>query len=214
LRRRRKWISSRDLRYLVAFVAVATLVTSSVAYGILRPPRSEQFFAMWILGSEGLAEKYYPEDDPNLKVGQEVSWTLGVYNHMGSLQYVVVRAKLLNSTIAGPDELTGRPSPVSPIFEFTRVLADNETWLMPFKWRIENLRSEDGGITLTGLWINQEYFSGELATASSGSNYRFVFELWFHDETSDALAFTWVSGDSKHSVWTQMWFNATGTGAV
>ncbi len=194
---------------MLAFAAVAMIVTSSVAYGVLNPPRSEQFFGMWILGSGGLGEHYYPEDDPNLVMRQEVNWTLGVYNHMGSLQYVVVQVKLLNSTIASPDELSGRPSPVSPILEFTRVLVDNETWFIPFKWRIENVSLRAKELVLTGLSVNTASFGGELVTAVSGFNYRFVFELWFYDLTSSGLAFSWETNNVKHSVWTEIWFNAT-----
>ena len=214
LKRRKKRISSQDLRYLTAFAVVATLVTSGVAYSILHPVPSEQFFAMWILGSGGLAEHYYPGDDPNLRSGEEVNWTLGLYNHMGSLQYVVVRVKLLNSTIASPDELTGTPSPAAPILEFTRILVDNETWSIPFEWRIERLASRGETLLLTGLSIDRAYFSGELVTAISGSNYRFVFELWFYDLQSNSLAFSWVTGGVRHSVWTQIWFNATATGSI
>jgi len=193
----------------VVFVVVATLVTSGIAYAFLYPPSSERFFAMWILGSEGLAEHYFPDDDPNLGMAEEVDWTLGVYNHMGSIQYVVVRVKLLNSTIAGPDDVSGTPSPVSPILEFTRVLADNETWFIPFAWRIESLSSGDSNTVLTALSINQVPFNGQLVSAVSGFNYRFVFELWFYDVASGDLAFSWRSDRSSHSVWTQMWFNAT-----
>jgi len=195
----------------VAFAAVATVVTSAVAYGFLNPPPSEQFFALWILGSEGLAEHYYPNDDPNLTTGEEVNWTLGVYNHMGSLQYAVVRVKLLNATTASPDDLTGTPSPASPLFEFTRVLVDNETWSLPFKWSIENLDARGRSLILTGLAINQAHFRGELASAVSGFNYRFIFELWFYDQTSNDLSFSWEISNVKHSVWTQIWFNATVT---
>ena len=196
----------------MAFAAVAMLVTSAIAYGVLNPPSSEQFFAMWIVGSDGLAEHYYPNDDPNLRIGEEVDWTLGVYNHMGSLQYVVVRVKLLNSTMASPDELSGTPSPVSPLFEFTRVLVDNETWSLPFKWRIDNLDVRGQGLILTRLAINQAHFRGQLVTAVSGFNYRFIFELWFYDPASNDFSFFWATGNIKHSVWTQIWFNATATG--
>ena len=197
----------------MAFAAVATVVTSSVAYAVLNPWPQEQFFAMWILGSEGLAERYYPNDDPNLRIGEEVNWTLGIYNHMGSLQYVVIRVKLLNSTIASPDDFSGRPSPVSPILEFTRVLVDNETWSVPFKWRIESLSVRGKSLLVTELSINRVSFSGELVAASSGHNYRFVFELWFYDMASND--FTFSGGTStRRSVWTQVWFNATATASA
>ncbi len=205
-------ISSQDLRYLLVFTVIATLIASSVAYVVLYPPPSEQFFAMWILGSEGMAEHYYPGDDPNLRVGEEVNWTLGIYNHMGSLQYVVVHVKLLNSTTASPDEVKGTPSPVPQIMEFTRVLADNETWSTPFNWKIENLALRGRSLVLTGLSINRNHLTGDFVAAVSGFNYRFVFELWFYDLGSNDLAFSWDAGGAKHSVWTQIWFNATATG--
>ena len=193
---------------------MATVVTSGVAYGTLHPPPSEQFFAMWILGSEGLAEHYYPRDDPNLRVGEQINWTLVVYNHMGSLQYVVVRVKLLNPTNASPDELTGRPSSVPPLLEFARVLVDNETWSVPFKWRILNISSRGESLMLTGLSIEQVHLSGELVTTASGLNYRFVFELWSFVPESNDLAFPWETMNVKHSVWTQIWFNVTATGSA
>jgi len=209
LRRTRKKISTQDLQYLVAFAAVMTLVTSSVAYGTLSPPPSEQFFAMWILGSEGLAEHYYPRDDPNLVVGEQLNWTLGVYNHMGSLQYVVIRAKLLNSTLAPPDELTGTPSPVPPIVEFSRVMLENETWSVPFPWRISSISRRGEALLITELSVGKAVLKGELATAVSGINYRFIFELWFYDQTVDDFTFAWKTKDTPHAVWTQIWFNAT-----
>jgi hypothetical protein len=172
---------------------------------------SERFFAMWILGSEGLAEHYYPGDNPSLRMGEEVNWILGIYNHMGSLQYVVVRVKLLNSTATAPDELTGTPTSVPPIAEFTRILTENETWSMPFNWRIEAAGPSGPGVVLSRLSINGAHFSGELATAVSGFNYRFVFELWFLDQQTNGLTFSWETGNVRHSVWTQIWFNATAT---
>ena len=206
-------ISSRDLRYVVAFAAVATVVTSIAAYAVLSPPPQERFFSMWILGSEGLAERYYPNDDPNLGIGEKINWTLSAYNHMGSLQYVVIRVKLLNSTVASPDDLSGTPSPASPLFEFTRVLEDNETWSMPFNWTIESLSQEGSRLQITGLSVDQFHLEGELVAASSGYNYRFVFELWFYDLTSNDLTFS-GRANTMRPVWTQVWFNATATASA
>jgi hypothetical protein len=211
LRRRKLKISTQDFRYLLAFAVVATIVASGVAYGVLNPPPSEQFYAMYILGSNGLAEHYYPSDNSNLTVGEPVNWTIGVYNHMGSLQYVVVRVKLLNSTLRSPDELSGTPSSVAPVAEFVRVLVSNETWTMPFLWKLLGVRSSAGRILITGISINQVTFTGDLAEAVSGINYRLVFELWFYDIATNGLVFSWRAQSGSHSVWTQIWFNVTTT---
>lgn len=182
-----------------------------MAYTVLRPPPSEQFYAMYILGSNGLAEHYYPNDNPNLKIGEPINWTIGIYNHMGSLRYVVVRVKLLNSTLPSPDELTGVPSSVAPLLEYARVLVDNETWSIPFVWRIMSVSQNLGELMITGMSINQTTISGNLIRAVSGHNYRLVFELWFYDKSTNDLAFSWRTQNTQHSVWTQIWFNATAT---
>ena len=209
--RRRLKINSRDLRYLLVFMATTTIVTSGVAYAVLNPPPSERFYAMYILGSNGLVEHYYPNDDPDLAIGKPVNWTIGVYNHMGSLQYVVVRVKLLNSTLPSPSEITGTPSVRTPLFEFARVLVDNETWSIPFVWRILNVSPSSGGLLVTGISINQVTLTGDLARAVSGFNYRFVFELWFYDGATNDLVFSWHTQSARYSVWTQIWFNVTST---
>jgi hypothetical protein len=59
--------------------------------------------------------------------------------------------------------------------------------------------------------IQQMPFEGTLASTVSGSQFRFVFELWFFDESSNDLAFSWQSMGVQHAVWTQIWFNATQT---
>lgn len=188
---------------------MATIVTSGVAYRILTPPPTEQFFALWILGSNGLAEHYYPNDNPTLAVGEPVNWTLGVYNHMGELEYVVVRVKLLNSTLSSPDKLTGTPSSAQEIFGFSRILVDNETWSIPFAWKILNLTRQGQSLQITEISINQTLLSGVLGSAISGINFRLIFELWFYDEDANSLTFSWNSAGASRSVWTQIWFNAT-----
>jgi len=191
------------------FAAVSTIITSAIAYRVLYPPPAERFFAMWILGSNGLAEHYYPDDNPNLTVGNQVNWTLGVYNHMGALEYVVVRVKLLNSTLSSPNELAGNPSSVSPMIELTRILVDNETWSAPFVWKILGVSLSAGNVSIDKISINGIPFLGQLAQATSGYNYRFVFELWFYDEAAGDLSFSWRTGEGQRAVWTQIWFNVT-----
>lgn len=208
---RKKRISSRDLRYVALFAILSTVIISSAAYVTLTPLPSEQFFAMWILGSKGLASSYYPNNDPNLRVGQSVNWTIGVNNQMSQLEYVIVRVKLLNSTIQSPNEFTGTPSPAPTLTEFRRVLVNNETWSIPFVWALSKVTGSSNYLTITALSINGVSFSGNLASASSGLNYRFIFELWFYDANTNQLTFSWSSRNVVHAVWNQLWFNATAT---
>lgn len=197
-------ISRRDLQLVGAFAIVVTIMASIGAYAYLNPPASEQFLAMWVLGANGLAEHYYPNDNPNLKPGENVNWTLGVYNHMGRIEYVVVRVKLLNSTLPSPDGVTGTPSPISVLLELRRVLVDNETWSLSFSWQILALAQKGQSLSITGLMVQQMPFGGTLASAVSGSQFRFVFELWFYDESTNDLAFSWQSMDGRHGLDTNL----------
>ena len=205
-------ISSKDLRYLIAFFVIVTVTVSALAYAELTPPYTDQFFSMWIVGSGGLTESYFPNNNPNLILGEHVNWTLGVYNHMSSLEYVVVQVKLLNATEIPPNEQTSVPSPVPEIFEFARVLVSNETWTIPFPWTIVNAASVNGAVLINDLSINGTMITGNLAQAAGGLDFRFVFELWFYDQTANNLAFSWTTPTptpTTYSVWTQLWFNAT-----
>jgi len=178
-----------------------------VTYVTLNPPATEHFFATWILGANGLAEQYFPNDNANITLGEQINWTLGVYNAMATLEYVVVRVKLLNSTIASPNETSGNPSPSYSIFEFTRVLLPNETWTFPFVWSILNV-TERGNLTIIGkLSINGNMVNGTLAEALLGIKFRFVFELWFYDVNMNQFAFSWTTANTHESAWTQIWFN-------
>jgi len=164
---------------------------------------------MWILGSDGRLEDYFPNNNPNLVLGEEVNWTLGVYNHMSSLEYVVVRVKLLNATEISPNEVTGEGSPVPEVFEFARILANNETWVIPFTWTLVNLASENGNVMINSLAINGTTITGNLAQARGGLDFRIAFELWFYDPNAGTLVFSWSTPTSAYSAWTQLWFNAT-----
>jgi uncharacterized membrane protein len=202
-------ISRRERQYVVAFIIMMTVVYSGIAYVVLTPPRPDSFFATWVLGAKGMAADYYPNGNTTIAIGEEIKWNLGAYNHMGSLQYVVLRVKLINSTINTPNSTTGIPSPAAPILEFARVLLDNETWSIPFTWKIINLHQAGTSIAITRLSINNNTLTGEFSSASQGMNFRFLFELWFYDETTHQLTFFWTSAGDRHSAWTEIWFNAT-----
>lgn len=131
---------------------------------------------------------------------------------MGSLQYVVLRVKLLNSPMQGPNGVLGQLSPVLSILEFARVLVNNETWLIPFVWEILNNTVAGGHVTITSLSINQTSLTGQFASSFRYS-FRFIFELWYYDTTTNDLAFSWQTNGEVSSVWTQIWFNATQTQA-
>ena len=200
-------ISSRDVQLLLTFAIIVTIITSSLAYVYLYPPPQEEFLTSWILDSQGLAQHYYPRDNPNIRLGEEVNWTLGVYNHMGSLEYVAIRVKLLNSTLPSPNDTLGEPSPAPVILEFAQVLLNNQTWSIPFDWEISNFTIRGGNTIITGLLVNQNLLQGQFASANLGQGFRFVFEVWFYDIRTNNLAFSFSTNGRPIDSWTQVWFN-------
>jgi hypothetical protein len=126
---------------------------------------------------------------------------------MGSLEYVAVRVKLLNSTLPNPNDTLGEPSPAPVILEFAQVLLNNQTWSIPFDWEISNYTIRGGNTVITGLLVNLSPYHGRFATANLGLGFRFVFELWFYDIQTNNLAFSWTTNGRPTDSWTQIWFN-------
>jgi len=203
---------SEDMKRAVVIFISATIIFSALAYVAVTPRAKEQFFQLYVLGETRMAERYYPDDNPNIPVGRLVQWYLGTTNFMGSVQYVVIKVKLGNSTIKAPDDVNYMPSPAPVLAEFRRVIMDNETWEFPFAWIIGDV-GEDGDMTCaTVLVINVkdgvEVRRGQVS-ALNGHNFRIIFELWTFDPATEDLMFGWRTGGERRAAWLQVWFNAT-----
>ena len=172
------------------------------------PRGQEKYFALAVLGEEGMAEKYYPDDDPDIGVGEDVTWTLYVYNHMGEAQYVAVRMKLLNSTTPTANSTSCVPSPAPMVYEIKDVLLNNETRLYPFTWSIEEAGRFGDFVGINRLSLNYDLVEADVYSMD-GYNFRLVFELWVFDEKLDDFRFGWSCGDESRCVWNQLWFNTT-----
>lgn len=170
----------------------------------------EPFFALAILGENGMAEHYYPEDNPNIKVESEVHWFIIVYNHMGASQYVSVRAKILNSTMAAPNSTSCRPSEAPDVYEVRGILLDNETWSHPFVWSLQNVTKVDNSTIIRGLVIDGDQIQLSVE-ALNGYDFRLVLELWVYDRSSDDFVYGWTTRQEPICAWNQIWFNVTST---
>ena len=203
---------SEDTKWAVTLFISATIIFSMLAYVAVTPRPKEQFFQLYVLGENRMAERYYPDNSSNIPVGRSVQWYLGTTNFMGSIQYVVIKVKLGNSTIKAPDDVNYIPSAAPVMLEFGRVLMDNETWESPFGWMIGEVR-QDGNVTYaTVLVINVkdgvQIGSGRVS-AINGHNIRIIFELWTLDPLTGDLMFGWTAGGERRAAWLQVWFNAT-----
>jgi len=197
----------------LAFVSVCLLVSLAACAPVAMtylPRRIEPFMALAVLGEEGMSEHYYPGDDPEIDLGEPVSWTLYLYNHMGEARYVSVRLKRLNARMAAPNSTSCSPSPAPAAYEVRRVLLDNETWLYPLSWSIEDVYVVGDYLEIEGLSVNGAVVETH-ALAGGGDSFRIVLELWVYDEGSNEFRFGWSYGDETRCAWNQIWFNSTST---
>mgnify|MGYP001056873208 FL=1 len=204
---------SEDMKRALTIFISATIVFSTLAYVAVTPRPKEQFFQIYVLGETKKAERYYPNNNPNIAVGQAVKWYVGATNFMGSVQYVLIRVKLGNSTIKAPDDTYHAPSPGPMLSEFKRILMNNETWEFLFTWVIREISANGEGIRPTVFEINGVRIQNSDVRASKGHNFRVFFELWTLDPQSESLVFGWRTAAERRVAWLQVWFNATSPAA-
>jgi len=196
-----------DWHLLFVSICVAIILIACVPIVMaFIPSRDEPFLALAILGKDGMAESYYPDDDPNIELGEMVHWTIYLSNHMGEVQYVAVKVKLLNSTNPSPISNSCTPSPAPMIYEVRRVLMKNETGLFLFSWSILDAAQNGDFLEIRALSVNGETIETN-ALAIYGSDYRVVLELWVFNKNLNEFEFGWDYDDEKRCAWNQIWFN-------
>jgi hypothetical protein len=192
--------------FTLSIITLLFVVVSPVV-GAFIPDRSENFFALAVLGEDGEADDYYPGDDPNIQNGEPVNWTVYVYNHMGQFEYVSIRVKLLNTTMIPPNSTTCEPSPYNELYEVRRFVPNNHTLLYPLAWEL-NATDDDNHVVA----INELIVNGVTADANTysigGKSFRIVIELWVYETETGEFVFNWSSADEDRCVWNQIWFDS------
>jgi uncharacterized membrane protein len=192
--------------FLLLFASLLA-ISFSVVYVASEPRPQERFLSISTLDSNMKSDNYYPRSDSTLNAHDHVNWYLGVYNKMGTAEYLSVRVKLLNSTQAIPDDTLNLPSPENHIIELKHVLMNNSTWVIPLKWFITETDREQGYVVIKGLNINGIAVDDLNVKSLDGEDFRMLIELWRYDADSDSFVFAWTSGIDKRSAWNQIWFN-------
>jgi hypothetical protein len=202
-------VFSQNRRRLLVVFLTSLIVFEMIVYVAVTPRPREEFFQLYVLGANRLLSDYYPNGDPNIRVGELISWYLGVTDFMGSVQLIAIRVRLSNGTIAPPNDLQAQPSPAPLITEYWRFIQDNETWELPFFWQVTNVSITQGSTRILELQINNATYQVLGSTAVGGYNFRIIVELWTWDVQSATLQFGWSVGDQRRAAWLQMWFNMT-----
>ena len=203
----------KELKVFVAVFLISLAVFSAIMYLAQVPYAYDQYFALYTLGSAGLAEHYFPGDVVDILPGTRMSWHVGVYNHMGRVQLVRVVFKLLNLTMLGPDQANNNTaSPRESFYETTRLLISNETWTLPVNWSVLNATTSPNATEIHSLTFNGQVLTDNVdVQALYGANYRIVIELWVYDDSGGNFSFAWAANGEERSAYNQIWFNMTRT---
>ena len=192
--------------FLLLFASLL-VISFSVAYVASEPRQHERFLSISTLDKNLMSDDYYPRANSTIKVNDRVKWHLDIHNRMGSVEYLSVRVKLLNSTQAAPGDTLHVPSRGDPIIELRQALMNNSTWIVPLKWSITEIDEMQDHVVIRSLSINDKLVDDLNVRSVGGKNFRMVIELWRYDIESGDFVFTWSSGIDKRIVWNQIWFN-------
>jgi hypothetical protein len=97
---------------------VLLLIIVVAVIGSVWPTQEEWFIELGLFGRNKTADAYFANADSTVDVGALNSWFIYVHNHMGAVQDVSVRARLLNSTMELPDDREHQPSNAASFAEF------------------------------------------------------------------------------------------------
>jgi uncharacterized membrane protein len=202
-------ISSQNRRTLIVVFITLLVICEMVAYVATTPRPQEQFFQLYVLGAKHMAADYYPDNDPTIRIGEPVTWYLGVTDNMGTAQLVSIRVKMANQTIRPPDDQQGLESPAPVVAEFMRFLRENETFETPFVWNVTDAVSSAGSTRIVTLQINNETYQIQDWSARDGYNFRLIFELWTWQTDANGFQLGWTASGERRVAWLQVWFNMT-----
>lgn len=180
---------------------------------MITPKPREGFLTLYALGANGLAGNYYPNSSALIQIGETVTWTIGTSNQMGSLQLVDVRVKLGNESIAQPNDTTTIPSPAPSVADFKQFISDNDTWEIPFVWRILNFTTaQNGHSRIIQVQIDDVTYSlrdSPTCSTLTSCRFRFIIELWTWNTDTGDFQIGWRSGNQQRISWLQLWFVLT-----
>lgn len=168
---------TEDMTVVLAVGLAAMLVLATVAYTYTQPRPYKHFFEIYPLGPGKMAANY----PTKIEVGKPTNIWLGVSNHMGRVEYVLVYVKIGANATAIPNDITLTPSPVTPYKQIEYFLMDNQTQIFPVS----------------------------IAINKPGLNYNVMFELWHYNETAGGFRYAWHDGSVYRATWSQIWLNVT-----
>jgi uncharacterized membrane protein len=143
----------------------------------------------------------------NVTSGQNNSVFLGIRNYLGYCAYYLVEAKFRNQNQSAPNSFNRIPSTLSPLFNITAIVADEDQWEYPltfsFNYTYNATLSE---VELITLKLNDATLSlGNYTIAWNSTRKGFFgnlfFETWIYDKTINTFRY--------HERYIGLWLNLT-----
>lgn len=194
----------RNIFIIVGIIGISIVAVPVISSYFLKT--HESFIAMAVLGKEMLADDYYPSNELNINIRDTIPWHVYINNQMGRAQYVAVKFKILNSTLASPNTSLCVPSPAPVIYEFRDILLSNETKIKPFTWEIIEAYNDDHTTEISKIKINEHLLDVDIVIGNDEAT-RLVFELWLFNSVSKDFSFALISNGESRCVWNQLWIN-------
>jgi len=177
--------------FFIVFSFIVFFIVAVVLISVSWPRYEMRFLELGILGEHKTALDYFPNDDNILSIDTEIKWFVYLHNHLGSAQDVIIRVKLINSTMEAPDDQKNLPSSQVSFIEFPLILDVDETTFLPFSWSILEAAAYEHSLSLERIMVNDEVV--EVDVSDSSNSFRMVFELWVYDSSSQQYGFGWES---------------------
>ena len=179
--------------YKLIFIAVGLigvlLIATPALADVLRPPSTEQFSELYLLGPGQMTENY----PFNIEAGQNYSVYVGVANQMGSLVYYTVYVKFMNQTDQMPNATTGMPSSVQSSYEYRFSVQNGESWESPLTFSVSDTSFSINQSFIKTLTINNDVFDINKPSLWDSNtttfSYKLLLELWIYDMQSGTISY-------------------------
>jgi hypothetical protein len=165
---------------------------------------SQSFIGFGLYSQRGL-QGYIPNSNLTVSTGQALNWTFAVTNRMNKVEFMMIIARIGNSTSPSPNATT--PSTSLPELGRTeQFINDGATSRINLTWTIVSTNQAAGLVYLNISTNGQSSLSSAPIGARPGAYFRLIFELWTFDPVSGSFQYGYPAQTSQAGSWLQVWF--------
>jgi hypothetical protein len=192
--------------FLILFVSL-TAISSSVTFYAMSSKPSQSFIGFGVYSQRGL-QGYILNSNLTVPTGQALNWTFAVTNRMNRAEFVMIIARIGNSSTPTPNATT--PSTTLPeLGRMERFINDGATSRINFTWTIVSSNQNSGLVYLNVSINGQSSLSSAPVGIKPGGYLRLIFELWTFDPVSGSFQYGYPAQASQVGSWLQVWFKTS-----